>query len=91
MCSSDLMGPEGAINIIYRKEIEASSDPDGMRKQLAADYRKKFANPYVAAGRGIIDEVILPSSTKPKLVAALSSLKNKSEFRPSKKHGNIQL
>ncbi len=86
-----VMGPEGAINIIYRKEIEASSDPDGLRKQLAADYRKKFANPYVAAGRGIIDEVILPSSTRPKLIAALSSLKNKSEFRPSKKHGNIQL
>ncbi len=86
-----VMGPEGAINIIYRKEIETSSDPDGLRKQLTADYRKKFANPYVAAGRGIIDEVILPSSTRPKLIAALSSLKNKSEFRPSKKHGNIQL
>ncbi len=86
-----VMGPEGAINIIYRREIEASSDPEGLRKQLAAEYRKKFANPYVAAGRGIIDEVIMPSSTRPKLIAALSSLKNKSEFRPSKKHGNIQL
>jgi acetyl-CoA carboxylase carboxyltransferase component len=86
-----VMGPEGAINIIYRKEIEASQDKEAMKKQLAAEYRKKFANPYVAAGRGIIDEVILPSSTRPKLISALSSLKNKSEFRPSKKHGNIQL
>jgi acetyl-CoA carboxylase carboxyltransferase component len=86
-----VMGPEGAINIINRKEIESSADPDGMRKQLAADYRKKFANPYVAASRGIIDEVILPAATRPKLVAAFASLNNKSEFRPSKKHGNIQL
>jgi acetyl-CoA carboxylase carboxyltransferase component len=86
-----VMGPEGAINIIHRKEIDASSDKDGLKKQLAADYRKKFANPYVAAGRGIIDEVILPSSTRVKLASALSSLKNKSEFRPAKKHGNIQL
>jgi propionyl-CoA carboxylase beta chain len=86
-----VMGPEGAINIIYRKEIEASPDPGATRKLLAAEYRKKFANPYVAASRGIIDEVIYPSATRPKLIAALSSLKNKSEFRPSKKHGNIQL
>jgi acetyl-CoA carboxylase carboxyltransferase component len=86
-----VMGPEGAINIINRKEIESSADPEGMREQLAADYRKKFANPYVAASRGIIDEVILPYVTRPKLIAAFASLNNKSEFRPSKKHGNIQL
>ena len=86
-----VMGPEGAISIIYRKEIEASADPDATRKRLAAEYRKKFANPYVAAGRGIIDEVISPTSTRPKLVAAFGSLKSKSEFRPAKKHGNIQL
>jgi propionyl-CoA carboxylase beta subunit len=86
-----VMGPEGAINVIYRKEIEAAPDPDVARKQLAADYRKKFANPYVAASRGIIDEVIKPSSTRPKVISALESLRNKSEFRPSKKHGNIQL
>jgi acetyl-CoA carboxylase carboxyltransferase component len=86
-----VMGPEGAINVIYRKEIEGSKDPEGLRKQLAAEYRKKLANPYVAAGRGIIDEVILPSATRVKLAAALASLRNKIEFRPSKKHGNIQL
>jgi len=86
-----VMGPEGAINIIHRKEIEASTDPEALRKKLTADYRAKFANPYVAASRGIIDEVILPSNTKAKLASALGSLENKSEFRPPKKHGNIQL
>ncbi len=86
-----VMGPEGAINIVFRKEIEAAKDQEKLRKELAADYRKKFANPYVAASRGIIDEIISPSSTRPKLIAALASLKGKSEFRPKKKHGNIQL
>jgi len=86
-----VMGPEGAINVIYRKEIEASPDPEALRKQLASDYRKKFANPYVAASRGIIDEVIPPAVTRKKLASALESLKNKSEFRPAKKHGNIQM
>ena len=86
-----VMGPEGAINIIYRKEIGASSDPEELRKRLASDYRAKFANPYVAAGRGIIDEVIPPSLSRAKIVSAFESLKTKSEFRPAKKHGNIQL
>ena len=86
-----VMGPEGAINIIYRKEIGASPEPDALRKRLAGDYRKKFANPYVAASRGIIDEVIRPSTTRAKLIASFDSLRNKSEFRPTKKHGNIQL
>ena len=86
-----VMGPEGAISIVHRKEIESSPEPDVLRKRLAADYRARFANPYVAASRGIIDEVILPSTTKAKLASALGSLANKSEFRPSKKHGNIQL
>jgi len=86
-----VMGPEGAINIIYRREIEASPEPEALRKQLAADYRKKFANPYVAASRGIIDEVIRPSATRAKLISSFDSLENKSEFRPPKKHGNIQL
>jgi len=86
-----VMGPEGAINIIHRKEIEASSDPDAARRRLAADYREKFANPYVAAGRGIIDEVITPSGTRAKLISSFESLRSKSEFRPAKKHGNIQL
>jgi acetyl-CoA carboxylase carboxyltransferase component len=86
-----VMGPEGAINIIYRKEIEASADPDGLKKELASEYRKKFANPYVAASRGIVDEVIAPSTSRGKIASAFESLRNKSEFRPAKKHGNIQL
>ncbi|MDG7012000.1 MAG: acyl-CoA carboxylase subunit beta [Nitrososphaerota archaeon] len=86
-----VMGPEGATNVIYRKELEASSDPGALRKQLASEYRQKFANPYVAASRGIIDEVITPSMTRAKLISAFESLANKSEFRPPKKHGNIQL
>ncbi|MDG6941391.1 MAG: acyl-CoA carboxylase subunit beta [Nitrososphaerota archaeon] len=86
-----VMGPEGATNIIYRKEIEASPDPAALRKQLVSEYRAKFANPYVAASRGIIDEVVAPSMSRPKLVSAFESLANKSEFRPPKKHGNIQL
>jgi acetyl-CoA carboxylase carboxyltransferase component len=86
-----VMGPEGAISIIHRKEIEVSADPEALRKQLAEEYRKKFANPYVAASRGIIDEVIAPSSTRAKLISSFEALRTKSEFRPSKKHGNIQL
>jgi acetyl-CoA carboxylase carboxyltransferase component len=86
-----VMGPEGAISIIHRKEIEASANPEDLRKRLADEYRRKFANPYVAAGRGIIDEIIPPSITRAKLVSSFESLRNKSEFRPSKKHGNIQL
>jgi len=86
-----VMGPEGAINIINRREIEASHKPDDLRKRLAADYREKFANPYVAASRGIIDEVVQPSATRSKVISYFESLKNKSEFRPAKKHGNIQL
>ena len=86
-----VMGPEAAINILHRKEIESSSDPEAMRKRLAAEYRKKFCDPYTAASRGVIDEVILPPSTRRKLVTAFDSLRNKSEFRPPKKHGNIPL
>jgi acetyl-CoA carboxylase carboxyltransferase component len=86
-----VMGPEGAINVIYRRELQGSADPEKLRKQLAAEYRSKFANPFVAASRGIIDEIIQPSATRPKLIAAFASLKNKNEFRPSKKHGNIAL
>jgi acetyl-CoA carboxylase carboxyltransferase component len=86
-----VMGPEGAIGIIYRKEIEAAEDKEKLKKKLADEYREKFANPYVAASRGIIDEVIHPLATRQKLVTAFASLKNKSQFRPPKKHGNIQL
>ena len=86
-----VMGPEGAINILFRKELAKAKDKGSARKQLAEDYREKFASPYIAASRGIIDEVIEPAMTRPKLIAALWSLRTKSELRPRRKHGNIQL
>jgi len=86
-----VMGPEGAINIIFRKELAKAEDPKALRRKLVAEYRRKLANPYVAAQRGYIDDVIEPSETRPKLIAALEMLLNKRETRPYKKHGNIPL
>ncbi|MDJ0270170.1 MAG: acyl-CoA carboxylase subunit beta [Aigarchaeota archaeon] len=86
-----VMGPEGAINIIFRKEVASAQDPEAKRRELAAEYRRKFANPYVAAERGLVDEVIEPSETRIKLIKALDMLRDKEEFRPAKKHGNIPL
>ena len=84
-----VMGPEGAVNILYKRELEAADDPDVLRMQKVAEFREKFATPLVAAGRGYIDEVIQPRVTRPKLIAALRSLKRATN--PSKKHGNIPL
>jgi len=86
-----VMGPEGAINIIFRKQLAEAEDPEALRRQLVADYRRKFANPYVAAQRGYIDDVIEPSETRPRLISALEMLLDKREARPPKKHGNIPL
>ncbi len=86
-----VMGAEGAVNIIFRNEIERAVEREATRKALLSDYRERFANPYLAAGRGIIDEVIDPASTRPKIISALTALRKKREFRPHKKHGNIQL
>ena len=86
-----VMGPEGAINIIFRRELAKAEDPEALRRQLVAEYRRKFANPYVAAQKGYIDDVIEPSETRPRLIAALEMLLNKREARPYKKHGNIPL
>lgn len=85
-----VMGPEGAAKIIYKREIEKSKDPDRMKK-LIVEYREKLANPFVAAELGIIDSVIKPSETRIELIRSLSVLVKKSEQRPRKKHGNIQL
>jgi acetyl-CoA carboxylase carboxyltransferase component len=85
------MGPEGAINVIFRKEIESSVDKNAARQRLVKEYRDRFAGPNVAASVGIIDEIIDPAMTRAKVIAALASLRNKKEFRPSKKHGNVQL
>jgi len=86
-----VMGPEGAINIIFRKELAKAKDPEKRRKELVAEYRKKFANPYVAAEKGYIDDVIEPAETRPKLISSLEMLVTKREPRPAKKHANIPL
>ena len=86
-----VMGPEGAVNIVFRKEIEEASDPDARRAELIADYKERFANPYPAAERGYVDDVIEPRMTRPTLIDALETALTKSEPRPNRKHGNIPL
>lgn len=86
-----VMGAEGAANIIFAKEIKNSENPEEVRKQKIQEYREKFANPYVAASRGMIDDVIDPRETRIKIIQALEMLRNKQETRPPKKHGNIPL
>jgi propionyl-CoA carboxylase beta chain len=86
-----VMGPEGAVNILYKREIEKAQDPAALRAQKVAEFREKFANPYVSAARGFVDEVILPRETRAKLIAALGTLDTKRDKNPPKKHGNIPL
>ena len=86
-----VMGPDGAVNIIARKELEQAPDPVKRKAELVAEYREKFANPYIAAQRGFIDDVIEPKETRPRLINALEMLQNKRESNPPKKHGNIPL
>ncbi|HEY7791348.1 MAG TPA: carboxyl transferase domain-containing protein [Vicinamibacterales bacterium] len=86
-----VMGPEAAVNVLYRRELETADDPAGLRAQKVAEFREKFANPYVAAARGFIDEVIRPRQTRAKLITALANLETKREKNPPKKHGNIPL
>lgn len=104
MCSRDLgadyvaawpnaeiavMGPDGAANIIFRREIEAAEDKNAKRKEKIEEYRDTFANPYVAASRGYIDDVIDPAETRVKIAKVLDMLSSKRESRPAKKHGNL--
>ena len=86
-----VMGPEGAVNIIFRNELAAATDVAAVRETLVRDYRRTFANPYKAAELGYVDEVILPEETRPKLIRALEMLKNKRQENPPKKHGNPPL
>jgi len=86
-----VMGPEGAVNIIYRRDIASSPTPDARRQKLIDDYRSHFASPYAAAERGYIDDVIVPHETRPKIIAALETLQTKREPGPRRKHGNIPL
>ena len=86
-----VMGPEGAVNIIFRNELAEAEDIEKRRAELVAEYREKFANPYIAASRGFIDDVIEPRETRPRLVNALEMVANKRDANPAKKHGNIPL
>ena len=86
-----VMGPDGAVNIVFRKELEKADDPVKRKAELVAEYREKFANPYIAAQRGYLDDVIEPKETRPRLINALESLSNKRDANPAKKHGNIPL
>jgi propionyl-CoA carboxylase beta chain len=86
-----VMGPEGAVNIIFRNELQKAKDTDAERSRLVAEYREKFANPYKAAELGYIDEVIRPEQTREKLIRALEMLKDKRQDNLPRKHGNIPL
>jgi propionyl-CoA carboxylase beta chain len=86
-----VMGPDGAVNIIFRKELAESDEPQQRKAELVAEYREKFANPYIAASRGYVDDVIEPRETRPRLINGLEMLANKRDSNPPKKHGNIPL
>ena len=86
-----VMGPEGAVNIVYRRELEKAEDPEKLRREKVEEFGDRFANPYIAAERGYIDDVIQPRDTRPKLIAALRMLETKRDVNPPKKHGNIPL
>ncbi len=86
-----VMGPDAAVNVVFRKQIEKAEEPEAMRARLIAEYQQKFATPYVAAERGFIDDVIEPADTRPRLIKALRMLATKREAIPARKHGNIPL
>jgi propionyl-CoA carboxylase beta chain len=85
------MGPEGAVNIVYKREIDKAKESKKVRETKIDEFREKFANPYIACEKGYLDEVIEPKFTRPKLIAALQMLENKADKNPPKKHGNIPL
>jgi propionyl-CoA carboxylase beta chain len=86
-----VMGPEGAVNIVYRRELAAAADQDAVRQQKIEEFRERFANPFVAAERGYVDDVIEPRETRGRVIRALRMLENKVDTMPRKKHGNIPL
>ena len=86
-----VMGPDGAVGVIHRREIAAAEDPVARRAELADSYREAFANPYIAAARGYVDDIIEPAETRPRIIEALEMLRNKRDANPPKKHGNIPL
>lgn len=86
-----VMGPEGAVNIIFRRELAQAEDPAARQAELVEEYRQQFANPYAAARRGYIDDIIEPHQTRPRLINGLNMLQNKRDHNPPKKHGNMPL
>jgi propionyl-CoA carboxylase beta chain len=86
-----VMGPKGAVEILFKKEISESKDVTKATDAKIEEYREKFAHPYIAAGRGYLDDIIDPRETRPRLIDALDSLKTKRDKNPPKKHGNIPL
>jgi propionyl-CoA carboxylase beta chain len=86
-----VMGPKGAVEILFRREIADAPDPRAAMDAKIAEYREKFAHPYIAAGRGYIDDIIDPRETRPRLIEALDTLRTKRDRNPAKKHGNIPL
>jgi propionyl-CoA carboxylase beta chain len=86
-----VMGAEGAVNIVYRRELTTAADKDAARKQKIDEFRERFANPFIAAERGFIDDVIEPHETRPRVIRALRMLETKVDTMPRKKHGNIPL
>jgi len=86
-----VMGPTGAVEILFRREIAAASDPREATDKKIDEYREKFAHPYIAAGRGYVDDIIDPRDTRPRLIDALETLRTKRDRNPAKKHGNIPL
>jgi propionyl-CoA carboxylase beta chain len=89
MAEIAVMGAEGAVAILYRRELSAASDPEALHAQLVAEFQENFGTPYVVAASGHVDDVIRPSETRPRLVTALQLLKDKAVQRPAKKHGNM--
>ena len=86
-----VMGPQAAVNVIFKREIAAAKDPARKAEQLVDDYKEKFASPYIAAERGFLDDVIEPQDTRPTLIRSLHLLKDKQVERPRRRHGNIPL
>jgi propionyl-CoA carboxylase beta chain len=86
-----VMGPDGAVNIVFRKELQDARDPVARKDELVAEYRENFANPYKAAELGYIDAVIKPEETRPRIIQSLEMLASKRDSNPPKKHGNIPL
>jgi propionyl-CoA carboxylase beta chain len=85
------MGAQGAVNILYRRELAAAEDPDALRSSLVTEYEDTLANPYIAAERGYVDAVIRPAETRSQVIRALRALRTKRQTLPPKKHGNIPL